>query len=180
MLKRLTKNDKQEIIEVARLLQLTFPWSYGDKEEAYNESISLCQEDRIAFVYQENNRVLGIIGARPQYGTTGWELHPLAVDMSNRGRGIASKLMVELEKEVVHQGGLVMYLGSDDEFNQTSLSETDLFIDTFEAIRNIKNLSNHPYSFYQKHGYKIVGVIPDANGINKPDIIMAKRLIILS
>ena len=35
----------------------------------------------------------------------------------------------------------------------------------------------HPYEFYVKMGYKIVGVIPDANGIGKPDIWMAKRVI---
>jgi aminoglycoside 6'-N-acetyltransferase I len=30
--------------------------------------------------------------------------------------------------------------------------------------------------FYQKLGYVIVGVIPDANGPGKPDIMMAKRV----
>jgi aminoglycoside 6'-N-acetyltransferase I len=34
----------------------------------------------------------------------------------------------------------------------------------------------HPYEFYQKLGYVIVGVIPDANGPGKPDILMAKSL----
>ena len=29
---------------------------------------------------------------------------------------------------------------------------------------------------FQKMGYKIVGVFPDANGIGKPDIWMAKRI----
>lgn len=69
-----------------------------------------------------------------------------------------------------------MYLGTDDEFGRTTLFGTDLFDRRFEKIQNIKNLGNHPYEFYQKIGYVIVGVIPDANGPGKPDIWMAKRL----
>jgi len=29
---------------------------------------------------------------------------------------------------------------------------------------------------YQKCGFVIVGVVPDANGLGKPDILMAKRI----
>ena len=52
-----------------------------------------------------------------------------------------------------------------------------MFQDTFEKIKNIQNLKGHPYTFYQKVGYQIVGVIPNANGIGKPDIWLAKSLI---
>ena len=43
-------------------------------------------------------------------------------------------------------------------------------------IGGIQNYSGHPYEFYQKCGYQIVGVLPDVNGPGKPDIFMAKRL----
>lgn len=46
----------------------------------------------------------------------------------------------------------------------------------FEKMQNVKNLKRHPFEFYQKIGYRIVGGIPDANGIGKPDIFMAKQL----
>jgi aminoglycoside 6'-N-acetyltransferase I len=59
----------------------------------------------------------------------------------------------------------------------TSLANVDLYPDIFDHLKQIKNLKNHPFGFYQKQGYTIVGVIPDANGIGKPDIIMAKRLV---
>lgn len=118
----------------------------------------------------------GIIGAIPQYGVTGWELHPLAVLPAYQKRGIGSFLLETVECEVIARGGVMMYLGSDDETGTTSLFGVDLYNDTFEKIENIKNVGGHPFPFYEKHGYKIVGVLPDANGIGKPDIWMAKRL----
>jgi aminoglycoside 6'-N-acetyltransferase I len=58
----------------------------------------------------------------------------------------------------------------------TSLSGVDLYSNIWEKIASIRNLKRHPYEFYQKQGYLIVGVIPDANGAGKPDIILSKRL----
>jgi aminoglycoside 6'-N-acetyltransferase I len=52
----------------------------------------------------------------------------------------------------------------------------DLYPDVLEHLANIKNLRGHPYEFYQKIGFSIVGVMPDANGPGKPDIYMAKRV----
>lgn len=39
----------------------------------------------------------------------------------------------------------------------------------------IKNLRQHPDEFAQICGFVIVGVMPDANGLGKPDIYMAKQ-----
>jgi aminoglycoside 6'-N-acetyltransferase I len=58
----------------------------------------------------------------------------------------------------------------------TSLSDVDLYENTWEKIRDIRNLKGHPFGFYQKLGYIITGVVPDANGHGKPDIIMSKRV----
>ena len=58
----------------------------------------------------------------------------------------------------------------------TTLSNVDLYADVPGYIANIRNLKGHPYEFYQKLGYTITGVVPDANGIGKPDILMSKRL----
>jgi aminoglycoside 6'-N-acetyltransferase I len=45
-----------------------------------------------------------------------------------------------------------------------------------DAIRDIRNLGGHPYEFYQRVGFTIAGVLPDANGPGKPDIFLAKRI----
>lgn len=156
------------------MLTESFPHCYSDC--AKEEVVRFLEEERIALVALEGDRVVGFVGAIPQYGRTGFELHPLMVAKDFQSRGMGTALVKALEKEVRDTGGLLLYLGCDDEFHQTSLSDTDLFVDTFGKIERIENLSMHPFSFYQKVGFTIVGVIPDANGVGKPDIIMAKRV----
>jgi len=124
----------------------------------------------------KQGKVLGFIGAMPQYGLTGWELHPLVVVHSYRRKGIGTSLIRTMEKMVADRGGITLYAGSDDESGQTSLANCDLYDDLWTHVRQIKNLREHPYSFYLKLGYTIVGVIPDANGYGKPDIWLAKRV----
>ena len=141
------------------------------------EEVELClTEERVAVMAVEQGRLVGFVGAIPQYGRTGWELHPLVVDKDMRNRGIGAKLVRRLEEVVAGHGGITLYLGSDDEYGRTSLSDTDLYEDTYAKMEGIVNLHGHPFEFYQKIGFKIVGVIPDANGIGKPDIWMAKRI----
>jgi aminoglycoside 6'-N-acetyltransferase I len=125
----------------------------------------------------EDDQLIGFVSAIPQYGITGWELHPIVVRKSHQFKGVGTLLISALEKEVAKSGGITIYLGTDDEFDKTSLSNNDLYENTFAKIENIKNYKNHPYEFYEKMGFKIVGVIPDANGIGKPDIWMSKRII---
>ena len=43
-------------------------------------------------------------------------------------------------------------------------------------MRSIRNLRDHPYEFYLRVGFRIAGVLPDANGRGKPDIFLAKRV----
>ena len=45
-----------------------------------------------------------------------------------------------------------------------------------ERISRIENPGGHPYEFYQRLGFTIVGVMPDANGPGRPDIFLAKRI----
>jgi len=124
----------------------------------------------------EIGTLLGWVGASREYQGHAWELHPLVVRPDRQGQGIGRALVADLEGRVRERGGITLYLGSDDEDNMTSLSNVDLYPDVTGHIARLRNLRRHPYEFYQKLGYAIVGVIPDANGPGKPDIIMAKRV----
>jgi len=154
---------------------------YYKKRDAEAEVRRMLSKKRIALAAIVSNpneplSVAGIIGAIPQYGLTGWELHPLAVHKKYQRRGIGKLLIKALENEVEQRGGIMIYLGSDDETGTTSLYGADLYDDTYGKLANIQNIGGHPFTFYEKVGYKIVGVFPDANGIGKPDIWMAKRI----
>ena len=160
--------------EAAQLLVDCFPQAYADN--AAEEIEGILGDKRVALMATDNAHLIGLVGAIPQYGMTGWELHPLAVRKDHRLQGIGAQLVFALEREVAERGGITLYLGSDDEFGKTTLAGADLYERTFEKIATIRNIGGHPYEFYQKIGYVIVGVIPDANGCGKPDIWMAKRI----
>jgi len=135
------------------------------------------KKDRISLVaINDTDVVIGWIGGIKQYDGNVWELHPLVVHKNFRKIGVGTLLIKNFESEVKHRGGITIWLGSDDENNQTSLSEINLYEDLYNKIENIENKNNHPFEFYKKLGYKIVGVMPDANGIGKPDIFLAKRV----
>ena len=161
--------------QAAKLLREAFPEAYGEDPE--EEVRSILQEERIAVKAVLKGELVGLIGAIPQYGHTGWELHPLVVRKDLHGKGIGGKLVSLLEEKVAEGGGVTLYLGTDDENGATSLSEGDLFQDPFRKIEEIRNYKGHPYGIYLKMGYIIMGVLPDANGIGKPDIWMAKSLV---
>jgi len=170
----LQKEDETLIDSAVELLQEAFApnWDCG------REDVLEClEEGKVCLVAVKDGVAAGIAGAMPQYGVTGWELHPLAVRKELRGKEIGTTLIQKLECILREKGCVTIYLGSDDEDHKTTLSDTNLFEDTFEKIKNIQNKKKHAYEFYEKMGYQIIGVIPDANGLGKPDIFMAKSLV---
>ncbi|MCB0046720.1 MAG: GNAT family N-acetyltransferase [Caldilineaceae bacterium] len=177
----LSPHTPAHLEQAARLLVTAFaahwPNAWPDMDAARAEVADALQEGHINRVaVNDRDNVIGWIGGQPAY-SHGWELHPLVVDAAWQGQGIGRALVADLETQVKARGGLVLYLGSDDEDNMTSLAGADLLApDPWPHIARIRNLRRHPYEFYQKLGFTIVGVIPDANGPGKPDILMAKRI----
>jgi aminoglycoside 6'-N-acetyltransferase I len=172
--------DHELIAGMAEVLIAAFeehsPDSWPGIPSAVEEIAEGLQPGRIVLAaVGESDLVLGWIGGRFEYARV-WELHPLAVDPRHHRKGIGRALVAELERRAKALGCLTLRLGTDDEDDQTSLSGTDLHEDTWEKVRDIRNLRGHAFEFYQRCGYTVVGVIPDANGVGRPDILMAKRL----
>ena len=124
----------------------------------------------------DDESLMGWIGGISTYGGWVWELHPLVVKEDERRQGIGRALVADLEERVAERGGVTLWVGTDDEDGMTILSGADLYQGTFQKLQRIGNLKGHPYESYQKCGFVITGVVPDANGPGKPDILMAKRV----
>jgi aminoglycoside 6'-N-acetyltransferase I len=178
----LRPDDEPTIRQVAALLVAGFATNWPDAYptleaglEEVRESFGEVRLSRVAL--DERGAALGWVGGISQYRGRVWELHPLVVDVARQRQGIGRALVADLEEQVRARGGLTITLGSDDEANLTTLSGINLYLNPWEHVARIQNLGRHPYEFYQKQGYVIVGVVPDANGLGKPDILLAKSLV---
>ena len=177
----LTSDNDRLIHQAAQLLVDAFrehwPDAWPTMEEGLKEVGEMLETGRICRVaVDEQGSLLGIIGGIRGYDGNVWELHPLAIQPFLQGQGIGQRLVEDFEVQVRSKGGLTITLGTDDEDGMTSLANTDLYENLWEKIRDIRNLKGHPFEFYQKIGYIISGIVPDANGPGKPDILMAKRV----
>jgi len=177
----LRAEDEELIPQVAAMLVTAFkelaPEAWPNMESALKEVRESFQADRLSRVaMDEAGTALGWVGGIRQYDGHVWELHPLVVRPDCQGQGIGRALVADLEAQVREQGALTLWLGTDDETGMTTLAGVNLYPNVWEHVAQIKNLRGHPYEFYQKLGFVIVGVMPDANGGGKPDIFMAKSV----
>lgn len=176
----LKKDDAKIIEQVAELLIDAFahiPDYLKTREEALAEIRESFAPKRISRVaLDEDGNAMGWIGGIEQYDGNVYELHPLAVKPGVQRRGVGRALVSDFEEQVRQRGALTIMLGTDDEFGGTSLFGKDMYPNVLAHAAAIQNIGNHPYEFYQKCGYVIVGILPDANGYGMPDIYMAKRM----
>ena len=178
----LMPDDVALVEQAAALLVAGFrahwPDAWPDMAAALNEVGEALADDRICrAAVDEDDLLLGWIGGIPGgYSGRVWELHPLVVRRERQGEGIGRALVSDLEAHIRVRGAQTLWLGTDDEDDMTTLSGVNLYDDLPGHIARIRNLKGHPYEFYQKCGFVIAGVVPDANGPGKPDILMAKRI----
>jgi GNAT superfamily N-acetyltransferase len=153
------------------------PSAYNGPGEAEAEVALRCAEsDWLGHAALEDGRLVGWIGAIRTY-SHGWEIHPLVVAPDCQRRGIGSALMTTLEARARSEGVLTLFLGSDDDYGGTTLFGRDLWPGVVSHVAATDATARgHAPTFYRRHGYETVGLLPDVNGIGRPDIMLAKRL----
>lgn len=179
-IEEVASTDSATIEQMAALLVEAFghlPSGYTTMEAGRAEVAGFFEAGHIVRVARDaGGLVLGWIGGIESYGGNVWELHPLVVRRGHQRAGLGRRLVAALEAEVAARGAMTLLLGTDDEAGQTTLGGAELYPEPLHHLRGMRNLADHPYSFYEKLGFVRVGVIPDANGFGKPDILMAKRV----
>lgn len=172
----LRTDDKDAIDWAGALLVEAFPHWLPTMELARDEVMQALAADRICLVARAEDEILGWVGAIPGYSHA-WELHPLVVRADVRREGIGRALVAALEERVRAEGALTLHLGTDDDRPTpgTSAGGVELFPDVLSHAANLRVI-DHPAGFYLRMGFEVVGLIPDASGPGKPDILMAKRV----
>jgi aminoglycoside 6'-N-acetyltransferase I len=159
--------------------KMAWPGSWDTPEKAAEEVTEAMDEGKVCRVaVDEAGNALGWIGGQHRYAKV-WELHPLVVRPDVQGRGVGSALVRDLEERVRERGGITLQLGTDDETGATSAYGADVYEDVPGSIARLRIVDaqwRHPLEFYRKMGFSVIGLMPDANGIGKPDILMAKRV----
>jgi aminoglycoside 6'-N-acetyltransferase I len=141
-----------------------------------SEVISYSTDIQISLVAIIDGTIVGWISATPQYQQFGWELHPLVVAPSQQKRGVGTALVENLCVALHERGGTVLYAWSDDECLSTSLGGKDLMPDPLHHLSQFCASSQHAGGFYLKLQFALCGVLPDANGYGKPDVLFARRI----
>ena len=165
--------------EAARILREAIAGpSYKASGEAEAEVATFLGQDpdRFALAALEAGRLLGWVGGVHGYSHS-LELHPVVVDPACQRQGVGRALVAALEARAAAEGFLAIHLGTDDEVGGTTLFGHELFPDPLAKLAAIAPTERgHPFFFYRRLGFEPVGLIPDANGFGKPDILMSKRL----
>jgi len=167
------------IHSIAALLVAGFrehwPDAWPTLDDAIVEVEASLEPGHISRVAIEDGEPLGWIGGMHDYDRV-WELHPLVVREDRRNRGIGRILVEDLERLVAAEQGLTLRLGTNDDDAMTSVGGGDLYPNPLDHLAALTDRKGHPFGFYRRLGFVVTGIIPDADGLGKPDILMAKRV----
>ena len=173
----LSPADWSQAANILRAALERLPSGYSGPGDAEAEvELRRLQDEWLGYAALEGAEVVGWIGALRTY-SHGWEIHPLVVAPDWQRRGVGSALLGALEGRARAEGMLTLFLGSDDDYGGTNLFGRDAWSDVLGAARTAQpSPAGHPLGFYRRHGFEVVGLLPDVNGAGRPDILMAKRL----
>jgi len=144
-----------------------------DAIEEIHESFEPGRRSRVLINTEQD--VLGWIGAFEDEHC--WEIHPIVVAVDHQRQGYGAMLVDNIAQLAREAGAVSLWAGTSDETNATSLSSADLYADPLAAMKNMTANENHAVNFWRKAGFTLVGVIPDGEGLGKPGIHFAKRIV---
>jgi aminoglycoside 6'-N-acetyltransferase I len=174
---RIRDLSRQDERPAAELLVDLLPEGWPTMKEAQREVREALAKGRIRRAAFEGRELIGWIGGLEMYPGHVVELHPLVVRRDRHRRGVGRALVADFEERARERGYSTVFVGSDDERGQTTLAGVDLYPDVLAHLAGLRDTGGHPFEFYRRCGYSVVGVMPDANGFGKPDIYLAKRLV---
>ena len=161
-------------VTLASALTHTAHW-LTDLDSAREELADALAPEKTALVMLDAGAPIAWVAAAPDWGRI-WELHPLIVAVDRQRRGNGLRLVRAIEDIARAAGALTMVLGTSDTIDATSLSNVDLYDRTGARLDGITLRAPHAVEFWQRAGYTVVGVLPDAEGPGQPSIQLARRL----
>jgi len=173
------QHNRAEIDAVAAILVAGFAdrsSAWPTLKDGIEEVMTHSTDIQISLVATINDSIVGWISATPQYQQYGWELHPLVVAPAHQYQGVGKALVAELCTRLASHSATVLYAWSDDESMSTSLGGRNLLPNPLDHLNHFKPSSRHAGGFYLKQGFVLCGVLPDANGTGKPDILFARPI----
>ncbi len=154
---------------------LHFPNWLPTIDDAREEVSDAAADGHITRVlFAGNGNPLGWASCAHTYGEV-WEVHPLVVAVEHHRKGYGALLSKDIEALAASKGAGVLTVGTADETGATSLGSIDLYADPIGALAGMTAEPSHPVGFWQRMGYSLVGVTPDAEGPGLPSINLAKR-----
>lgn len=141
---------------------------------ARNQVTAATSQGRLGRVVIEGGEVVGWVGSIT--GKRVWEIHPLAIAIEHQYKGFGHILVEDVARIAKAAGALTLLAGTSDEVGTTNLFGVDLYADPARSIAKIQATGRNPFKFWQNAGFTVVGLLPDAEGIGKPAIQLARRL----
>ena len=123
----------------------------------------------------ESMAMIGWVGAIVDQDV--WEIHPIVISPAARRQGAGRRLVADVEVLARQAGAVAVWAGTSDETNDTSFTRVDLYEQPERAFEHIEAPADHPVRFWLGIGYRLVGFMPDEEGLNKPGIHFARRIV---
>ena len=173
--------DSSDTALVERLASITFEAFKENAPDwiptvnlARKQVIAATSKGRLGRVVMEHGKPAGWIGLIK--GKRVWEIHPIAIAIEHQYKGFGHLLVEDVAQLAKAGGALTLFAGTSDEVGTTNLYGADLYADPAQSISNIQATGRNPFKFWQNVGFTVVGLMPDAEGIGKPAIQLARQL----